>query len=435
MHLHYNYQHHCRQFKGHFNKTSIMEQTRFNWIIGIIFVVIFVIATILKLFGVLESYQQFVAVLLSAGATYVIVAITMANQSRQQLNLQQALIEKQSEKEENRDKNIRTYEKKLEVYSKFNAMLWTLNDMGNLNDKESFSKVKEMCMKELIFVISDDKIERLRKALDDAKQNYDSQQAVEKSYAEITSILREDLGGSAIKSVDVLRIFNAVRPEPQEDEPEKHEVTGVNIEMPVVGQADATAPMSEPDATWQREETKVLWNQYEADNIKCYHFNAWDVDKQRKALESGNMILSLIEYDENWRTERLRQVQKGDAVFLFNRGGKGYVGLYRATGTVVLRMENRMIDEKTLPAPKERLYIMMSEDGGEEKEITKAEAAKYDIYDAIDDGATFVSAIKVEPVLLRNHSWNPIGTMRQTIVRPSEDNVWQLMKYFDSEDK
>ena len=78
---------------------------------------------------------------------------------------------------------------------------------------------------------------------------------------------------------------------------------------------------------------------------------------------------------------------------------------------------------------------MMSEDGGEEKEITRAAAAKYDIYDAIDDGATFVSAIKVEPVLLRNHSWNPIGTMRQTIVRPSEDNVWQLMKYFDSEDK
>lgn len=412
-----------------------MEQTRFNWIIGIIFVVIFVIATILKLFGVLESYQQFVAVLLSAGATYVIVAITMANQSRQQLNLQQALIEKQSEKEENRDKNIRTYEKKLEVYSKFNAMLWTLNDMGNLNDKESFNKVREMCMKELIFVISDDKIERLRKALDDAKQNYDSQQAVEKSYAEITSILREDLGGSAIKSVDVLCIFNAVRPNPQEDVPEKHEVTGVNIEMPVAEQADATAPMSEPDATWQREETKDLWNQYEADNIKCYHFNAWDVDKQRKALESGNMILSLIEYGENWRTERLRQVQKGDAVFLFNRGGKGYVGLYRATGTVVLRMENRMIDEKTLPAPEERLYIMMSEDGGEEKEITKAEAAKYDIYDAIDDGATFVSAIKVEPVLLRNHSRNPIGTMRQTIVRPSEDNVWQLMKYFDSEDK
>jgi len=412
-----------------------MQQTRFNWIIGIIFVVIFVIATILKLFGVLESYQQFVAVLLSAGATYVIVAITMANQSRQQLNLQQALIEKQSEKEEKRDKNIRTYEKKLEVYSKFNAMLWTLNDMGNLNDKESFNKVREMCMKELIFVISDDKIERLRKALDEAKQNYDSQQAVEKSYAEITSILREDLGGSAIKSVDVLCIFNAVRPNPQEDVPEKHEVTGVNIEMPVAEQADATAPMSEPDAKWQREETKDLWNQYEADNIKCYHFNAWDVDKHRKALESGNMILSLIEYGENWRTERLRQVRKGDVVFLFNRGGVGYVGLYRATGTVVLRMENKTSNEKAIASPEERLYIMMSEDGGEEKEITRAEAAKYDIYHAIDDGATFVSAIKVEPVLLRNHSWNPIGTMRQTIVRPSEDNVWQLMKYFDSEDK
>lgn len=408
-----------------------MEQTRFNWIIGIIFVVIFVIATILRLFGVLESYQQFVAVLLSAGATYVIVAITMSNQSQQQLNLQKALIEKQSEKEENRDKNIRTYEKKLEVYSKFNAMLWNLNDKGNLNDKESFDKVKEMCMKELIFVISDDKIERLRKALNDAKQNYDSQQAVEESYAEITSILREDLGGSTIRSLDVLRIFNAVRQVQQEDEPEKREETGMNTEMPIVAPAESAAA-SEPDTQWQRAETKDLWNLYDTNKIRCYHFNAWNVDTQRKALESGNMILSLIEYDENWRTERLRQVQKGDAVFLFNRGGAGYVGLYRATGTVVLRMENK---DKTPPTPEERLYIMMSEDGGEEKEITKAEAAKYDIYDAIDDGATYVSAIKVEPVLLRIHSWNPIGTMRQTIVRPSEDNVWELMKYFDSEDK
>jgi len=25
--------------------------------------------------------------------------------------------------------------------------------------------------------------------------------------------------------------------------------------------------------------------------------------------------------------------------------------------------------------------------------------------------------------------------MRQTIVRPNSDNVWELLKYFDSEDK
>ena len=156
--------------------------------IGITFIVVFVIATILNLFGILQSYQQFVAVLLSAAATYVIVAITMTSQTEQQ----KALMEKQSANEEAKDKNIRIYEKKLEVYSKFNAELWNLSDKN-----ESFDKVKDMCMRELIFVISNDKIESLSESLKEVKQNFDSQQAVEKSYAKITAILRKDLEGTA----------------------------------------------------------------------------------------------------------------------------------------------------------------------------------------------------------------------------------------------
>lgn len=377
-------------------------------LLGITFVAIFVIAIILRLFGVLESYQQFVAVLLSAAATYVIVDISTKSQARQQNKQQQELIKSQSANEEAKDKNIRIYEKKLDVYSKFNAMLW------NLSDEKYFDKVKDMCMRELIFVISNDKIEALSECLKEVKLNFESQQAVEKSYAKITSILRKDLEGTDIPSNEILRVFTAISTEQQEEDTINHK-NDANTEIALELRAE------ENSSDFKRVETQNIWERYKADEIKCWHFNAFDVAKQKGALEKGNMLLSLIEYDEDWRTKRLEQVRKGDVVFLFNRGGAGYVGLYRAIGTIILRI----VDSK----------ILMSKDGSPEIEITNVEAAKYDIYNAIEDGATLISAIEVEPVLIRSHSWNPIGTMRQTIVRPNEDNVWALLQYFDKDDK
>ena len=328
--------------------------------------------------------------------------------------LTNTLLKNQQEGEEAKEKNIRIYEKKLEVYSKFNAMLWSISN------KDSFEKVKDMCMKELIFVISKDKIARLTKSLEEGMKNFENIDKAGESYAEITALLREDLQGETVDSEtnkklskDINQVYNTI----SNSQDEALVVSDSNV---TVHQPDAKVEDTESD--WNRQETKEIWTQYENNEIRCWHFNAFEVATQKKALDSGNMFLSLIEYaPEEWRTERLKQVQKGDAVFLFNRGGAGYVGLYRATGTIILRNE----DEK----------ILLSEDGGDEREVPKTDATKYDIYNAIDEGATLVSDIKVEPILIRNHSWNPIGTMRQTIVRPNENNVWQLLKYFDKEDK
>lgn len=357
-------------------------------LIGIIFIVVFVIATILNLFGLLQSYQQFVAVLLSAAATYVIVVITISRQSSQQ---------------ESRDKNIRIYQKKLEVYSKFNALLWSVDD------KSDFDKVKDMCMQELIFVISENKIQKLTEALKSIKDNFENEDKVKESYSIITAILRADLKGEDNNSVEkghdkILKVFNAINHN-EDNETQGAEENSVHVES----KYELKCP-----------EIRQIWNDYEASNIQCWHFNAFDVNIQNDALKGGNGFLSLIEYGEDWRTERLKQVRSGDVVFLFNRGGSGYVGLYRATDTIVLRMDNG--------------NIYMSLDGGEEKIISLEEANQYDIYYAIGDGATLVSDIKVEAIMTRDHSWNPIGTMRQTIVRPNADNVWELLKYFDSDD-
>jgi len=68
-----------------------------NGIAIICFLSIFVIAYILHLFGVVESFQQFVVVLASAAATYIIVCVTMNTQSKHQLEMQQELAKKQSE--------------------------------------------------------------------------------------------------------------------------------------------------------------------------------------------------------------------------------------------------------------------------------------------------------------------------------------------------
>ena len=62
-----------------------------NGIAIICFLSIFVIAYILHLFGVVESFQQFVVVLASAAATYIIVCVTMNTQSKHQLEMQEQL--------------------------------------------------------------------------------------------------------------------------------------------------------------------------------------------------------------------------------------------------------------------------------------------------------------------------------------------------------
>ena len=207
-----------------------MIKSSLNWVF-VIFILIFIIATSLKLFGVIESYQQFVAVLLSACATYVIVSITMTNQTKQQ----QALIEKKSADEENKDKNIRIYEKKLEVYSRFNALLW------KCSDPKSFEKVADMCMQELIFSISNDKLKKLAALLNEAKNNCETLDKAKESYAAITSLLKSDLLDTAIENderSDILSVFNAV------NIPEE-EIISENIQS-----------ISTDEIEWKHKETK-----------------------------------------------------------------------------------------------------------------------------------------------------------------------------------
>lgn len=101
--------------------------------IGAMFVFVFVLATILNLFGILESYQQFVVVILSAAATYVIVSITMASQSEHQ----KALLEQQTSNESRKDKETKIFGEKLRIYQNFLHCLCEVIKDGEVTKEEA----------------------------------------------------------------------------------------------------------------------------------------------------------------------------------------------------------------------------------------------------------------------------------------------------------
>ena len=101
--------------------------------IGAMFVFVFVLATILNLFGILESYQQFVVVLLSAAATYVIVSITMASQSEHQ----KALLEQQTSNEAQKERDTKIFGEKLRIYQDFLRCLCDVIKDGEVTKEEA----------------------------------------------------------------------------------------------------------------------------------------------------------------------------------------------------------------------------------------------------------------------------------------------------------
>ena len=307
------------------------------------------------------------------------------------------LLNGQTKEEERKDRNIRIFQKKQRYYFEFISKLWACKS------KEDFYAVEES-MRMLIFVLNKDYLKVLTDLIKTAKRDCETFDIASLSYAAITKILREDLYADNVSDTDIVRIFGACHYETEKEQNEMHIEKRENF-----GELKLHNP-----------QIQSIWENYQKGELQCWHFNALDVEKQSEALNKGNMLLSLIEYDEDWRTQRLKEVKAGDVVFLFNRGGAGYVGMYLAKGTVILSVNE------------DGCYLTDSM-MGVEKKVSEDEARKFDIYDAIDDGATSVASISVEPAIIpEKDTYNPIGTMRQTIVRPNEDNVWELLKYFDS---
>ncbi len=319
------------------------------------------------------------------------------------------LLKGQSSADETKDKNIKIYKNKLDVYSQYIQQMWeTICNDEELNEKE-WNELRKQTFGKLVFYLDADAINKLSSYIGniDQQRQDNNLQGIRKGFAEITKLLTDEIApkreGDALCYVDLFCKFGIDISKMQSDE-EEHSVC-----TQAAAQPDAGSGVSETSAT--PTEQPSISPIYQLGNSVWshgfWHFCACNMSKQINHLNA----LVAIEYGEIWRTNNIRKVKEGDLIFLFARGGGGYYGVFRAknvegTNSPALVFEvdyNRCDKEPEYKADKDAEY----------EKYGKA----FDIYNAYDDGATAISAINVETVYFnKNGIGNPVATRRATII-------------------
>lgn len=163
---------------------------------------------------------------------------------------------------------------------------------------------------------------------------------------------------------------------------------------------------------------------------QAWHFAMWD-ERQFDALDNEVNELSLIEYGESWRTNLLKQVGENDMVFLFRRGGYGYVGAFEPLGYRIFEYEGDQLKETIH-------YYNETETRKNEtrKNITKddEDVKNYDIYGGLEDGADICANLIVKPISYNKAGIrNPGGVYRRTISRYDAGYAATLLEWFKKE--
>ena len=320
-------------------------------------------------------------------------------QAEQQQEFQQRLLEMQ----EMKDKQIKTHEKKIEVYSEFIKVMWqdagTTEELAEQEENDTIipASIRDHIFDKLIFYLKNETIDSLRELIeryyDNNKQkNGGSRKA--KLYAEITYLLKMELEehGPEFNKDCLIKLWSSINDQLQEQKPTNKE----------------TNPIKSED--YSKQQLKE----------QAWHFIMWN-DTQLGKLKEGVNELSLIEYGEYWRTNLVKQVGKDDIVFLFRRGHNGYVGAYKAIGWRVFyfeegREELKIFDEEIQIITGEKYLLDIKE---------------YDIYESKNDGATTCANIIVEPIAFVEDGVSyPGGVYRRTISRYDPHYAWQLKKMF-----
>jgi hypothetical protein len=349
-------------------------------------VILFVMCFVLLYF----SEAQIPTIFTSSGIVAIISAVIGVVLTAFAISIQ---LKQQSNAVSQKDKDVKIFEQKINVYSEFTQTMWeiieknanSVADNVDVADNAIYDllkKLREICFKRLIFFLDNDQIEKIAKQI--AKINED--RAPTKAASEITQILQESLnhknnkGRKNRETSPLLVLYNSFHKEKKtETEDLKHVI--------------------KPKANTQESDFLVK-------NITYWHFNMFE-ESQINAFKKGNWFLTLIEYDEEWRTNLLEQVKIGDVIFLFQRGGDGYIGAFKAIGKKILCAEEK-----------------------NEQDINK-----YDIYHGLEDGATLCSNIIVEPI-----AYNYLGVgcktpRRRTIERINDaDAIKFLLNRFNGND-
>lgn len=327
------------------------------------------------------------------------------------------LLERQQEAEEAKEKNVKIHQSKIAVYSEFVREMWRQAGESDIPDNETLKTIRGLIFNRLIFYLNIEEIEEIRIIFDKDKLPNNSVQL----YSQITNVVRQgidrniEIGENNNNGyTDVLKelwqaITKFIPPEPTN-------------ETDVTKTSYMTSECHEKS---NEEENK------ECEKVKClkdYGFQqAWHFamfgDGQLNVLGTGKINeLSLIEYEEDWRTNMVKQIGKNDIIFLFRRGGYGYIGAFKPLGWRVFEYE----DDKL----KEVIHKFNGNDESRYISVDDTDIEKYDIYGGIKDGADLCTNLIVEPIAYKEDGFgmHTGGVYRRTISRYYEEYAVEMIE-------
>ena len=381
------------------------------------------------LFGIPDIWKNVFVVIVSAAATYVIVALVSGVQQEQQnkqievqarfqnkqiedqARFQSELLKKQSEVSEEKEKSVHLYQSKMDVLSAFTKELWSQAATGDFLE---LKKLRALLFDKVLFFLTKTDIDGLTTIFNKIEPN--SKVNTINLYSEITVLIKHSLDDDRIKKnsdnaffskEELKELWLAISKHIQPEEAK----TSINPNQDINGDAATTDSV---DVVWENDSTP----KYKLEFNQAWHFAMWG-NEQITALEKGTNELSLVEYGESWRTNLIKQVRENDVVFLFRRGGYGYVGAFKPLGWRIFDYDEQ----------KETLHFFGQQE--QVKPVNDDDVMNYDIYNGRDDGADLCSNLIVEPIAyVPDGVGNPGGVYRRTISRYDAGYAATLLELF-----
>ena len=353
------------------------------WLLFIFFVLLTVVVYL--------TYDIWAVQVLSAclGAIITIIA------TRLLLGSQTKYEKQRRDAEDETKRNFEIYNAKLKVYSEFVSKMYDIL-ADNEIEKDEILDLRSRIFGQVSFYANGDIMESINNELKKV-DNFTDVAQMQRKFANIACILQKDLRNDW--PVNVQSTYNL------------WDTFDGLLDNSTSSQEGDTHNVTEQISTTS---SPVRFGGEKSDSISktFWHFAMWGAEQQIKALRDGVYELNLVEYDEEWRTNLIKQVQKDDLIFLFRSGGWGYMGVYRAIGWRIFKFGEKGSCKE---------YLNIFDEG--QKEITDEkqlnEDLKHsDIYKSKEDGADLCSSIIVEPLAFsRNGIGNPGGVYRRTISR------------------
>lgn len=388
------------------------------------------IAILPHIFSSHELIFQIIAVVLSVLFTAVVT---------------NTLLTAQSDSEENKEKNVKIHENKVNTYASFMKLLWGILDDGKITSEE-IKSIRSELFGHVFFYLRDPELADISSNIESFKSKLVDVSSEEIDSSKGTMLYRDFATAIASCLKNDIMVSDSERKKKQKSQTPNIEEMWLSLEFiagkypsgeemiietksPNIPEGGGSQISNVADA--HPISTGSIEPQPRQLKSQPWHFCELD-EKQLSYLQEGGNELSLVEYGEYWRTNQVKQVQEGDIIFLF-KGNKKYAGVFIAKGWRVFEYDNQRYVREITSEGIDKVVVK-----GDKVPIdsVKEQLAKYDIYEAfLDPLSTSCANVIVETVsFVPEGVMNPNTTYRKTISRYYPEYAIRLLDEFNKKE-